>query len=321
MVESGKDIGRAAQLLANGELVAIPTETVYGLAANALDERAVARIFEAKGRPTSNPLIIHLAGADQLASYVRAVPDLALELASQFWPGPLTMLLPRRETVPDIVTAGLPRVAVRVPNHPMSLALLRQTDFPLAAPSANPFGYISPTKVQHVLDQLGDKIPYVLDGGDCQTGLESTIVGFEQGQLVVHRLGGIPLELLEQMAKGALRFQTLDAQKPLSPGMLPYHYSPRTPLLVVDEIDVCLSAYDPDKIGVISLDNFFDRILPEHQIQLSKTRDLAEAGRKLYQSMHRLDALGLKIILVERLPEEGLGQTMNDRLQRAASKR
>ncbi|MFT6149838.1 MAG: L-threonylcarbamoyladenylate synthase, partial [Saprospiraceae bacterium] len=179
MATIGQDIKEAAELLKNGKVVAIPTETVYGLAANALNDAAVKLIFTTKERPMTNPLIIHLPSLEAVQIYVTELPLLAKKLAAVFCPGPLTMVLPKKPIVPDTVTANLPNVAVRIPNHPLTLELLRMLDFPLAAPSANPFGYISPTTAQHVENQLGKKIPYILDGGLCQKGLESTIVSFQ----------------------------------------------------------------------------------------------------------------------------------------------
>ncbi|MFZ4635519.1 MAG: L-threonylcarbamoyladenylate synthase, partial [Saprospiraceae bacterium] len=186
----GSDLSRAVHLLNDGYLVGIPTETVYGLAGNALNPAAVASIFEAKNRPSFDPLIVHISDATELTRYALTLPEAARRLASLFWPGPLTLLLPRRAVIPDLVTSGLDRVALRVPAHEMALQLLQALDFPLAAPSANPFGYVSPTTAQHVVDQLGGRIPYVLDGGACAVGLESTIVGFEADGVVVYRLGG-----------------------------------------------------------------------------------------------------------------------------------
>jgi L-threonylcarbamoyladenylate synthase len=199
MAEIGKEVNRASQLLREGQLVGIPTETVYGLAANALDADAVLRIFEAKGRPHFDPLIMHLPDADAVKVHVRDIPPMALQLMDAFWPGPLTLVLPKQSHVPDIVTSGLDTVAVRVPSHPMTQALLRQLDFPLAAPSANLFGHVSPTTAQHVNAQLGDRIPYILDGGATTVGLESTIVGFEEGIPTIYRLGGLGVEEIERV--------------------------------------------------------------------------------------------------------------------------
>ena len=194
--EVGKDILKAKLHLADSEVVAIPTETVYGLAANGLNSVAIAKIFTAKKRPLSNPLILHYKDTPSAFNDVIKIPDAARLLAQEFWPGPLTMLLPKKSHIPDSVTAGKHRVAIRVPNHPVTRALLESLDFPLAAPSANLYGCISPTTANHVLGQLNNRIPYILDGGKCNKGIESTIVGFDDGEVVVYRLGGIDIEAL-----------------------------------------------------------------------------------------------------------------------------
>src|SRR5712672_3021710 len=197
MAEIGKDISKAADLLKQGKLVAIPTETVYGLAGNALNVEAVTRIFAAKNRPYFDPLIVHVCDPSAAGEYAERISDKALELMKRFWPGPLTVLLSKKNIVPDLVTAGLDRVGLRCPDHQMTLALLQSLPFPLAAPSANPFGYVSPTSAHHVFDQLGDKIPYVLDGGRCEVGLESTIIAEIDERLQILRLGGVSVEEIE----------------------------------------------------------------------------------------------------------------------------
>lgn len=320
MATIGQDIKKAAEWLKIGNVVAIPTETVYGLAANALNEEAVKLIFTTKQRPMTNPLIIHLPNLESLEKYVQSFPPLAKQLATAFCPGPLTMVLPKKSIVSDVVTAGLPNVAVRIPNHPLTLKLLQQLDFPLAAPSANPFGYISPTTAQHVAKQLGNKIPYILDGGLCQKGLESTIVGFQNEKVIVYRLGAIALEDLEKVVGDNLILNNLKAEKPLSPGMLPYHYSPHTPLYLTDNLKTAMASFDLNKIGVITLSKIWSEIPKNHQIQLSINHNLETAGHQLYKAMHQLDALGLEAIFVEKMPDKGIGKTMNDRLKRAAYK-
>lgn len=321
MATIGQDIQKVSELLKNGEVVAIPTETVYGLAANALNVEAVKLIFSTKERPMTNPLIIHLPSIEAAQTYVTALPVLAKKLAAVFCPGPLTMVLPKRAIVPDLVTANLPNVAIRVPNHALTLQLLQQLDFPLAAPSANPFGYISPTTAQHVAKQLGDKIPYILDGGLCQKGLESTIVGFQEDKVIVFRLGAIALEDLAAVVGGEnLILDNLKLEKPLAPGMLPYHYSPHTPLYLTDNLTDAMRHFDTNKIGIITLNQVIPNVPTNHQIQLSLDNNLETAGHLLYHAMHELDALGLTAIFVEKMPDEGVGKTMNDRLKRAAYK-
>lgn len=322
MARIGTDINEAVELLKSGNVVAIPTETVYGLAANALNESAVKLIFSTKERPMTNPLIIHLPSLEAAQKYVQDLSPLAKKLASVFCPGPLTMVLPKKKIVPNTVTAGLPDVAIRIPNHPLTLSLLRNIDFPLAAPSANPFGYISPTTAQHVANQLGEKIPYILDGGLCQKGLESTIVSFQNNKVVVYRLGAIALEdLAEVVGVENLILDNLKLEKPLSPGMLPYHYSPHTPLHLTMNLENDILNYNLNKIGIITLNKVIKDVPTKHQIQLSKTNNLRIAGHLLYNAMHELDALALDAIFVEKMPDEGIGKTMNDRLKRAAYKR
>jgi L-threonylcarbamoyladenylate synthase len=321
MATIGQDIQQAAKLLQAGEVVAIPTETVYGLAANALNPEAVTKIFTTKERPMTNPLIIHLPSLEAVKNYVMELPFLAEKLAAVFCPGPLTMVLPKQQNVPDLVTASLPNVAVRIPNHTLTLELLNQLDFPLAAPSANPFGYISPTTAQHVEQQLGDKIPYILDGGLCEKGLESTIVGFENENIIVYRLGAISLEDLTKVVGDNLILDNLKLEKPTTPGMLPFHYSPHTALYLTDNLEHNILDFDINKIGIITLSKTFPNIPKKHQVQLSLESNLEIAGHLLYQAMHDLDAMNLKAIFVEKMPDYGIGKTMNDRLKRAAYKK
>lgn len=316
----GTDIAHAARLLIAGEVVAIPTETVYGLAGNAFDDQAIAKIYAVKGRPTNNPLIVHIASIEGMDAVAEGIPAVARVLAQAFWPGPLTLVLPKRAHVPDSVTAGLPTVGVRVPDHALTRALLQALPFPLAAPSANPFGYISPTTAAHVQRQLGDKIPYILDGGPCKAGIESTIVGFEEGMAVIYRLGAIPPDRILQVISD-LRMHAPAGHQPLSPGMLPYHYSPQTQLILCDDIAAILGNYDPQQTGTLSLDKVFDKIPAAHQFRLSPAGDLQVAAQNLYQFLHQLDALGLTTILAERMPATGLGLSINDRLQRAAAQK
>jgi L-threonylcarbamoyladenylate synthase len=318
MAHIGTDIALAARLLIAGEVVAIPTETVYGLAGNAFDDAAIQKIYAAKGRPANNPLIVHIAHLEGMDAVAQDIPELARTLAAAFWPGPLTLVLPKRAHVPASVTAGLPTVGVRVPDHALTRALLEVLPFPLAAPSANPFGYISPTSAVHVQQQLGDKIAYVLDGGPCKAGIESTIVGFEDGLAVIYRLGAIPAEAILRVI-GAVQLHGHGADKVLSPGMLPYHYSPATRFVLCEDIAAILGQYDAATTGTLSLDKVFDGLPAAHQFQLSATADLVEAAQNLYAHLHLLDALGLSVILAERMPMVGLGPSINDRLMRAAA--
>lgn len=314
----GKDVQKAAQLLRTGQVVAIPTETVYGLAANALNPEAVAEIFAIKQRPSFDPLIIHLASTGQIGRYVEAVPAVLQELAAQFMPGPLTLLLPRKAIIPDLVTAGSPLVAVRVPVHPLARRLLASLDFPLAAPSANPFGYISPTTAQHVAQQLGDKIPYILDGGPAAVGVESTIVGLENGQLTIFRKGGLAVEIIEQQV-GPVLVKEHSSSNPQAPGMLKSHYAPHTVFQLNLPLEEALTRYAATEIGYLAFRQKKEQLPAAQQVVLSERGDYKEAAQQLFAAMRQLDQLGLQLIIAELLPEEDLGRAINDRLRRAAA--
>jgi len=309
----GNDIDYAASLLQQGKLVAIPTETVYGLAANALNEEAVLKIFKAKERPLFDPLIMHLPSFTLVEKYCKSIPTLAYQLAEKFSPGPITFLLDRKENVPDLITSGLPQVAVRIPDHQLTLELLNKLDFPLAAPSANPFGYISPTTAQHVQQQLGEKIDYILDGGDCRVGVESTIIGFENEKIIVYRLGGLSIEELEAFAAVELRINS--SSDPKAPGQLKTHYAPRKPL-IIGNIEELLKANAGRKMSVMS----FSKKYTTDTIVLSETEDLSEAAKKLFSVMRELDAQDCEFILAEEFPDSFLGKAINDRLRRAATR-
>jgi len=309
----GGDILRAQQFLQSGQLVGIPTETVYGLAANALNPEAVLKIFEAKNRPHFDPLIVHTHSVEEISKYVEEIPALAQKLMDAFMPGPLTLLLKKRSVVPDLVTSGLDNVAVRIPNHPVALDLLRQLDFPLAAPSANPFGYISPTTAQHVYDQLQGKIPYILDGGPTGVGVESTIVGFENDGPVVYRLGGLAIEDIENVT-GKVRLSLNESSNPKSPGMLKSHYAPKKRLTISNEIPT-----GKTNVGVIAFNGYLQGVEEKNQILLSASGDLNEAAKNLFAAMRQLDGSGVDEIIAVKFPNEGLGRAINDRLKRASA--
>lgn len=310
-------IGKAAEIIKRGGIVAFPTETVYGLGADAFNPLAVARIFEVKKRPSFDPLIIHIARPGDLEKIVLTIPSKAKELIDRFWPGPLTLVLPRRQEVPDIVTAGLPTVAVRIPSHPIALGLIEMADCPIAAPSANPFGYLSPTTAQHVREQLGDEVDLILDGGPCEVGVESTIVSFGEGGPRLLRPGGIPLEEIESVI-GKVVVGAMNNEKVSAPGMLPKHYAPRTPILL-DWREEDVANDGKRKVGLLA----FHQISPSlkfNQVEiLSERGDLREAAANLFSAIQRLDGLGLDLILAESVPEVGLGRAIMDRLRRASS--
>ena len=309
------EINKAAKLLNQGEVVAIPTETVYGLAANAFDENAVKQIFEIKQRPFFNPLIVHIKSIDYLDKIAKDIPAKALELGNHFWPGALTLVLPKKDIVPNIVSANKETVAVRIPSHPITLQLLNRLDFPLAAPSANPFGYISPTKASHVEKQLGRKIPFILDGGSCEKGIESTIIGFENGEPILYRVGAISKEEIEKYI-GKIELKNNATTAPEAPGMLSKHYSPKTKLIVSNTISSSINEYKNDNVGFLLFSE--STILQKGKfIKLSKKDDLDEAAQNLYDAMHELDASGFDFIIAEKFPNRGLGISINDRLFRA----
>ncbi len=314
----GTDIHEAAAYLNSNEIVAIPTETVYGLAANALNELAVSKVYVAKKRPLYNPLIVHIKDINEVEKYAAEVPALAFQLFETFSPGPLTIILPKKDIVPDITTAGKQDVALRIPNHPLSLSLLEMLDYPLAAPSANPFGYISPTSAEHVYNQLRGKIPYILDGGHCKSGLESTVIAFRENKAYLHRLGALGIDELKKIIPN-ISFETKDDNAPVSPGMLKQHYSPNTILVQSKNIDQLILEQRDRKIGIISFQKNYP-IDADKLVVLSPSGDLNEAASRLYAALHYMDALDIDLILVEFMPEEGIGAAMNDRLERAASK-
>lgn len=313
----GIDSLTAKRHLDAGSVVGIPTETVYGLAGNALNPDAVLAIFRVKNRPAFDPLIVHTDSLDKVRSLVTELPPLAETLARTFWPGPLTLLLPKQPHVPDLTTSGLPRVAVRIPNHPLTMSLLRQLDYPLAAPSANPFGYISPTTARHVEQQLGELVPYILDGGPCGVGLESTIVGFDaDGEPTVYRLGGLALEALEATAGRQLRVQSHSVSNPAAPGMLSSHYAPRKPTSLIGDAAGYVAS---PTAGALVFQTYLPGIPQEQQLRLSPTGDLNEAAKNLFGYLRQLDAMPVARIYIQPVPNEGLGRAINDRLRRAAA--
>jgi L-threonylcarbamoyladenylate synthase len=315
MVQPGSDMEAAVGCLQNAQLVGIPTETVYGLAANALRTDAVAKIFSAKNRPFFDPLIVHTHALTEVSRYVRSMPEKAKILAEAFWPGPLTLVLPKADLIPDLVTAGQDTVGIRVPSHPVCLALLKQLDFPLAAPSANPFGYVSPTTAQHVVDQLGEKVCYVLDGGPCTVGVESTIIGFPGGEPVVYRLGGISIEQISAVV-GFVAEQISGGSNPAAPGQLDVHYSPHCRVILENTAEI----EDSKEVCYLRFTSRIPGIDSERQYVLSPLGSPEEAAVNLFAMLRTLDQSGYRSIVAELLPEVGLGRAVNDRLRRAAAK-
>lgn len=315
---TGTDIHQAITYLNLGELVAIPTETVYGLAANAFNADAVTRIYKAKNRPQFNPLIIHTDSLDKLKEWGLVLPEKMVALAARFSPGPLTYLIPKSDRIPDIVTAGTDAVAVRIPDHPLTLELLRQLPYPLAAPSANPSGLVSPTNAWHVHEQLGDKVAYILNGGDCSVGVESTIISFMEQPPRILRFGGMAMEKVEEII-GPLQVPTAGyVDNPVAPGQLARHYA-TTRKLVVGDPRKYLTYFEPEQIAVIAFSSIYKEIPPRNQLVLSQSRNLDEAAQKLFAAMRDADKLEVELIVAEKFPEEGLGRAINDRLKRAST--
>jgi L-threonylcarbamoyladenylate synthase len=345
---SPADLEKAAEILKNGGLAAFPTETVYGLGADAFNTRALARVFEVKGRPRFDPLIIHIASMDALESIVLLESlspsrrDLLKKLASSFWPGPLTMILPKRPTVPDLATAGLPTAAVRFPRHGAAQKLITLSTGALAAPSANPFGRLSPTRAEHVLEGLGDKIDCIVDGGPCPVGVESTVLDLGEGQggsaehPRILRPGGISREALEGIIGEVAEYEGPAGPGAPSPGMLKNHYAPGTPLFLHSpEIMTALprragegylffsaETRDPwlkqNSLSGTGSGSGEDSTEADTILTLSESGTVLEAAANLFEYLRRLDRLNLRRINSETLPHNGLGAAVNDRLRRAS---
>lgn len=317
-MEKGRvnEVEYCADLLRQDELVAIPTETVYGLAGNAFSETAIDLIYQTKNRPPINPLIVHIKDKSVLTDIAINIPEQALALADKYWPGPLTLILEKKSHISYSITAGKNTVGVRVPNHLLTLELLNSLDFPLVAPSANRSNHISPTHPDHVRNSLGKKAPYILDGGVCSSGIESTIVGFNKDRVVLYRHGAIAKEELESFLNvSLLEFKGKNDLEVKSPGMFSKHYSPTTKTILTRDIMGKLKEHGSEKIGVICFQNTshhsFERIL-------SPSGSLPEAAMNLYATLHEVDVLGFDLILVEEVPQHGLGIAINDRLKRAS---
>lgn len=329
-------VARAAEILRSGGLVAFPTETVYGLGANALDAAAVRRIFAAKGRPPEDPLIVHLAAAEDLDRVARDVPELARELARRLWPGPLTLVLPKRPEIPPEVTAGLPTVAVRVPAHPVAQALIGAAGIPVAAPSANRFGRASPTCAQHVLDDLDGRVDLVLDAGPTSVGVESTVLDLTRGIPTILRPGGVPRERIEEIAGSvAVADLTVAGTAAPSPGLSASHYAVTPDLVVV----ASPSAVAPPavlariaelaraevergrRVGVILAGDDPAELPGAAEVRrIGSTSDLEAVARDLFAAMRDLERRGVHVILARTFGDEGLGLAIGDRLRRAAAR-
>ncbi len=319
MIRITTDLFEAKKILEKEELVAIPTETVYGLAGNIYSAKAIKKIFQTKERPLFNPLIVHIASTDKLKEIVSEIPEKAQQLADAFWPGSLTLVLKKNAHIPDSITAGKDTVAVRVPNHELTLRLLQIIDFPLAAPSANPFGSISPTTAEHVADYFPNDLEMVLQGGNCTNGIESTIIGFENNNPVLYRLGSISVEEIEAVI-GPVQIKNKKESSPDAPGMLSRHYAPKTTTILVNNVEDEILKYQNAKVGLLVFQNTPSNAKEMVIEVLSKKGDLKEATANLYAAMHRLDKQNLDLIIAEQFPNTELGKSINDRLERATKK-
>ncbi len=309
-------IDKAAALLVAGEVVAIPTETVYGLAGNLFNPSAVEKIYTLKNRPRNNPLIVHVKDLEATLPLITEFPKPLQQLAKKYWPGPLTVLLKKSKLVPDSITAGSDFVAIRVPAHPLTKQLLEQIPFPLVAPSANPFTRISPTKAEHVEHYFGDSIPCILDGGSCSVGLESTIIGMNNNTPLLYREGVLGKLLLESLIGPIEKFNP-QKNTILTPGQWPRHYAPLTKTILCKRKEIIMHV--KDNTGIIVYKEPLLSVNTNQQHILSENGSLVEAAKNLYQILHHVDKLKYETIICEMLPQEELGNTINERLKRAAS--
>lgn len=309
-------VSEAARLLKEGEVVAIPTETVYGLAGNAFEPKALAKIFAAKERPTFDPLIVHIADIAQLSDIAKDIPDSAYKLAKAYWPGPMTMILPKKDCIPDLCTSALPSVAVRFPSHPIAQAIIKESGLPLAAPSANLFKHVSPTTAEHVAAQLAERIAGIVDGGACSVGVESSIISLV-GEPTVLRPGAITPEMFAKVLGSVkIKESTSKPGQPMqAPGQCDTHYKPQVPLY----FGILPEGYTLPKHTVRIAFGNQDGPIPA-TVNLSETGDMTEATAKLYAYMHDLDLPEYDLILVDPIPNTGVGMALNDRLKRASVK-
>jgi L-threonylcarbamoyladenylate synthase len=314
-----KNIQTAARLLKQNKVVAIPTETVYGLAANIFSEEAVTAIYKIKNRPSNNPLIVHIKGIEELTKYTQNIPEKAQLLAEKFWPGPLTLVLPRVTIIPNYITSGKDTVAIRVPAHKTTLALLNELDFPLAAPSANPSNTVSATSYEHVEDYFGNQLSYILDGGECNKGLESTIIGFENNKAVIYRLGALSIEEIEKTI-GSVVLKNTNAHNPNAPGMFLKHYSPKTPLYLVKNSAEFLQQTVYKNIAYLGFNEAKSHAKIAQNFLLSPEGNFDKAAANLYKTLIMIDTFQFEAIVTECFPDENLGKAINDRLYRASFK-
>lgn len=311
------NITLAAEAIKNGDVVAFPTETVYGLGADCTNPIAVSKIFEVKNRPSFNPLIVHVSKFSQLEEVSFAENENVKKLINKFWPGPLTLVLPKKNIIPDIVTSGHPTVAVRMPNHPVALKLIDAAGVPIAAPSANSFGFLSPTSAEHVAKQLGNKISIILDGGQSDVGVESTIIELINNRVTILRPGGLPIEEIRKIIP-SVDVEQKDTLAPKAPGMLLQHYAPKIELKFLDEVN--FNDLDINKVGYLSFNG--NKVEQKFKVTrvLTKTNNLREAAANLFKYLHELENENIQLIIADRIAETGLGIAIMDRLTKAANR-
>ena len=313
MIKSGKNIDYASNILKDDGLVVIPTETVYGLGGNAININSVNKIYSLKKRPKSDPLICHTDCLDKILKYVNEIPETAYELAEKFWPGPMTIIFEKNNIIPNLTTSNLNTVAFRIPSKKITLELLKNLDFPIAAPSANIFGYISPTSIEHVHKNFSSGVDYILDGGSCELGIESTIIGLKKNKILVYRLGSLVLNDLKKIGNVELLVNQEEY-----PGSFKTHYSPRKKLYIGDIKSLC-KIHQNKKIGILCYNKKYEYVDKTKQIILSDKSCLNEASRNLYSSLYKLDNMNnIEIIISSLLPNNFIGTTINDRLKKSA---
>lgn len=323
MSKFSTNVGLAAQIIQEGGIVAFPTETVYGLGANALDEDAVSKIFDIKKRPANNPLIVHISQESDLDKVTRSIPIKAKILINHFWPGPLTLILPKKNNVPSITSANLDTIAVRIPNHPIALKLINKSGVPIAAPSANSSGKPSPTTAEHVQNDLADKVDLILDGGECDVGLESTVLDLTVEPPVIWRPGAVTKEQIEKLIGNVEVKETIQNNIPKSPGLLHKHYSPNSPLFIFEPEEIITEAKkylkENKKVAILTTKENID-IYPQNAdiLSLGHRSSLQEIAHNLYDALIETDNLKVDVILSESFPEKGIGMAIMDRLKRAS---
>lgn len=311
-----KDINKAIEILNNNNIIGLPTETVYGLAAKMTSELAIKKIFQLKKRPLTNPLIVHIGAIEDLQKIVIDIPEIALKIAEKFWPGPLTMIFKKNNSVSKLITANQDTVAVRMPKHPLTLELIQKLETPVVAPSANPYMAVSPTCALHVWDYFKDDLPLILDGGNCEKGIESTIIGFENQEIIIYRNGSISKEKLELYSNCKVQYYSKTKNDVITSGMHKKHYAPNTKLIVTENLNQTIENFKNFNFAVITLSNL--KLNKSNYFYLSENGSLEEAASNLYNQLITIDKMKFDVIIVEKLPEKEIGISINERLLKAS---